>query len=58
MFNNFFFFQNRPVYETWKIIAEPDKPQVTIWRMGFTWWIPKAANTRQEHVILIALPLQ
>jgi hypothetical protein len=30
----FFFFENRAVYEImWKNIAEPDKPQMIIWRL-------------------------
>jgi len=35
MFNNFFFsLENRAVYGImWKIIVEPDRPQMTIWRM-------------------------
>jgi len=29
-----FFFENRAVYEImWKNIVEPDRPQMTIWRM-------------------------
>ena len=31
---------------------------MTVWRMRFTWWIPKATNTRSEYVILIAFPRQ
>jgi hypothetical protein len=34
MFNNFFFFENRAVYEImWKNNVQPDRPQMTIWRM-------------------------
>jgi len=59
MFNIFFFFENRAVYEImWKIIAEPDKPQMTVWRMRFTCWITKTGNTHSEYVILNAFPLQ
>ena len=31
---------------------------MTIWHMRITSWIPKAANTHSEYVMLIALPLQ
>jgi len=55
---NFFFFENRAVYEIiWKNIAEPDRPQLTIWRKRIACWIPKATNTPSEYVILIAFPL-
>ena len=29
----------------WKNIVEPDRPQMTIWRMRFACWIPKATST-------------
>jgi hypothetical protein len=58
MFNFFFFFRNHAVYEiTWKIIAEPGRPQITIWRIRIACWITKATNTHTGYVILIALPL-
>jgi hypothetical protein len=58
--NNFsFFLENRVVYEKmWKNTLEPGKPQMTIWRMRFARWIPKATNTHSEYAIIIALPLQ
>ena len=31
---------------------------MTIWHMRIAWWMPKAANTISEYVILIAFPLQ
>jgi len=34
------------------------RPQMTIWRMCRTCWIPKATNAHSEYVILIAFPLQ
>ena len=47
------FFLNRAVYEIiWKTIVEPDKPQMTIWRMRIAFRIPKATNTHSEYVIL------
>jgi hypothetical protein len=42
----------------WKNMVEPDRPQMTIWRMRMARWIPKATNTHSEYVILIAFPLQ
>jgi len=59
MFNNFLFFENRGVYEIMrKNTVEPDRPQMTIWRMRIACWIPKGTNTLSEYVILIAFPLQ
>jgi hypothetical protein len=37
---------------------EPDRIQVTIWRMRTAYWIPKAINTLSEYVTLIAFALQ
>jgi len=54
-----FFFLNRTVYEImWKNIVEPGRPQITIWGMRITCWIPKYTNTHSEHVTLTAFPLQ
>ena len=43
-------------------IVEPDRPQMAIWRMCITCWVPKSTNTHththSEYVILIAFPLQ
>jgi hypothetical protein len=36
-----------------KNILEPDRPQMTIWRMRITRSIPKATNTLSEYVTLI-----
>jgi len=60
VFNNFFFsFENRAVYEImWKNIVQPDRPQMTIWRMPIACWIPKATKTLSEYVTLIAFQLQ
>jgi len=41
-----------------KNIIEPDRPQMTMWRMCVTWWIPNATNTHLEYVTVIALPLR
>jgi hypothetical protein len=58
-FNLFFFFENRVVYNIiWKNAVEPDRPQMTIWRMRIACWITKAANTHSEYGILTRSPLQ
>ena len=36
-----------------KNMVEPDKPQMTIWRMRIACWIPKAIDTHSEFVTLI-----
>jgi hypothetical protein len=36
-----------------KNTVEPDRPQMTIRRMGFTCWISKATNTYSNYVIFI-----
>ena len=42
----------------WKNIVEPGRPQMAIWPMRITCWIPKATNTHLEYVMLIAFLLQ
>jgi len=36
-----------------KNIVQPDRPQMTIWRVRIALWIPKATNTNLQYVILI-----
>ena len=31
---------------------------MTVWRMHFACWVPKAADTHSQYVILIRVPLQ
>ena len=38
-------------------IADPERPQMTIWRIRIACWIPTATNTHSEDVILITFPL-
>jgi hypothetical protein len=46
------------VYEImWKNIVEPNRPQMTIWRMRIAYWIAKATDTYSEYVILEILAL-
>ena len=41
-----------------KDVVEPDRLQITIWRMCIACWIPKATNTHADYVIPIAFLLQ
>jgi len=43
---------------TWKNTAEPDRPQMTKWRMRIAYWVPKATDTGSEYVKRIAFPQQ
>jgi len=38
-----FIFEHCALYET--NIVEPDRPQMTVWRMRIAYWTPKATNT-------------
>jgi hypothetical protein len=42
----------------WKNILERGRPRMTVWRMHFACWIPKATNAHTGCVILFAFPLQ
>jgi len=45
-FSNFFFSENRAVYEImWKNNVQPDRPQMTKWRVRIECWTPKATNS-------------
>ena len=56
---NTFLCENRAVYVImWINIEEPDKPQMTIWRMRIACWIHKATNTHSEYIMLVDFPLQ
>ena len=41
----------------WKTIVEPDRLQMTIWRMHITCWIPKTKYTLSEYIKHTAFPL-
>jgi len=46
--------ENRVVYVImWKNVVDPHRPQMTIWRMHFACWIPKATNSHSEYDILL-----
>ena len=40
----------------WNYVVQPDRPQMTIWRMRCASCITKATNTHSEYVIHIAFP--
>jgi len=42
----------------WKKNLQPDRQQMTIWRIHIACWITEATNTRREYVTPIADPLQ
>jgi hypothetical protein len=45
------FFDNRTVYEImWENILQLDRPQMTIWRMSISCWVPKATNTHFRNM--------
>jgi len=47
----FFFFENLAFYEKmWKNIAEPDSPQMTVWRVSISHWVTKATNTGSHNM--------
>jgi len=42
------------IYEImWKNIVEPDRLQMTVWRMCISCWIPVATDTPSKHLILV-----
>jgi len=45
------FFLNRAIYDImWKNIVDPDRTQMTIWRMRIACWIPKATHTHTHRL--------
>jgi len=44
MFNNFFFFKSCLNEIIWENVVQPDRRQMTIWRVRIEWWMSKAAN--------------
>ena len=53
-FNNIFV-EYRAIHEImWKNTVEPERPQITIWRMRIAYCVPKATNTHSEYIILFA----
>jgi len=37
----------------WKSNVEPNRPQMTVWRMSTAFRVPKATNTHSEYVIYV-----
>jgi hypothetical protein len=52
--NTYFRFNQPPSPR--KNIVQQDRPQMTIWRMRITCWIPNVTNIHSQYVILTALP--
>jgi hypothetical protein len=53
------FVKNLAIYEImWMNNVEPDWQQMTMWHMHIACWVPKAAITPSEYVLLIVFPLQ
>ena len=53
------FFLNLAVYKImWENIVERGRPQMTIWRMRITCWIPKVTNTHSKYVVHVAFQWQ
>jgi hypothetical protein len=47
------FLKNHTVYGImWKNTVEPDRPQMTTWRMHIACWIHKATNMHPEYLLL------
>jgi len=42
----------------WKNTVEPDRPELTIWRMHVAFWIIKGTNKSSEYVVLLAFSQQ
>jgi hypothetical protein len=42
--------------EAGKNFVQPDRLQMTIWRMSTTCWVPTATSTHADYVIPIAFP--
>ena len=50
MFSNFFF-EKRAVYDKmFKNLVDLEKPEMTIWRMLISRWVPKATNTHTPNI--------
>jgi hypothetical protein len=58
MFSNFLFRKSFLNVILWKNIVEPDRSQMTVWRMHIACWLTLATDTHSEYVIRIAFPLQ
>ena len=50
MFNYFSFRTSCPLRDNAENIAEPVRPQITIWKMHFACWIPKSTDSHLEYL--------
>jgi hypothetical protein len=48
-----FFFFSKIARFMWKNMIQPDRLQMSVWRMRIACWKPKTTNTHSEYVILI-----
>jgi hypothetical protein len=35
------------------MIVQPERPQITIWRMCIACWVPKSKKTHSQHLLLL-----
>jgi len=54
----FFFRKSCRLWDMWKNITEPDRPQMTIWRKCFGCCMVIKLQTHSEYVTIIAFPTQ
>ena len=53
------FFENYVVSKIMlKNIVQLERPQMTIWRMHISRWVPEATKTHSEYVIVIVFPFR
>jgi len=41
----------------WKNVVQPEKPQMTVWPMSISRWVPKTTNTQSQYLICVAFLL-
>ena len=59
LFSTTFSLENRTLYAImWKNIVQPDRQQMTMWRVRIPYWIPEATDTHSEYVMFIPFPWQ
>jgi len=58
VFINFFFRKSCSLWDNVENMVQPDRLQMTIWRMRIACWMTKATNTHAEYVVHTAFPLQ
>ena len=53
VFSNFFFENHSFCEIMWKNTVQPGRPQMTVWRMHISRWVPKAKHTHSQFVMLL-----